>query len=228
MESKKELIKTIDSLSTDEKKEVLSYLRKYINIHPIERDWNISAEVILEAINRSSDLTQRGVKGIIAEAAFKFEILEKMKGIEILEFEGNEPYDYKVKDKMGEIKIQVKLQRKKEGRPMLANEGYKRLSSNKYVVETQKTRGGKDKTKQDTRPYRFGEFDILAVSMQPSTNKWNSYMFTVSNWLIKREDNSKLILKFQPVSKTSNNDWTDDLQECIKRFRKGVKKTINS
>jgi len=60
MESKKELIKTIDSLSTDEKKEVLSYLRKYINIHPIERDWNISAEVILEAINRSSDLTQRG------------------------------------------------------------------------------------------------------------------------------------------------------------------------
>ena len=28
-----------------------------------------------------------------------------------------------------------------------------------------------------TRPYRFGEFDILAVSMHPSTNDWNRFMY---------------------------------------------------
>lgn len=41
-----------------------------------------------------------------------------------------------------------------------------------YVVETPRTRGGKDLTSgEDTRPYRYGEFDILAVSMHPSTNR---------------------------------------------------------
>ena len=49
-----------------------------------------------------------------------------------------------------------------------------------YVVEVQKTRGGFDpQTNEDTRPYRFGEFDILAVITHPSTHDWNRFLFTL-------------------------------------------------
>jgi len=68
-------IKKIQSLlaqySTEERHEVFKILRKEFPIHDLERKLNASAEVILEAIARSSDLTLRGVRGVIAEAAFK-------------------------------------------------------------------------------------------------------------------------------------------------------------
>lgn len=40
-----------------------------------------------------------------------------------------------------------------------------------FMTETQKTRTGTDGEENQTRPYRYGEFDILAVSMQPSTGR---------------------------------------------------------
>ena len=88
-----------------------------------------------------------------------------------------------------------------------------------YVVETQRTRGGKDATTQeDTRPYRFGEFDILAVSMHPSTNNWADFMYTVADWLVARPENSNLLLKFQPVARTPNDVWTDSFETCVAWF----------
>ena len=97
------------------------------------------------------------------------------------------PYDYLLDDGRGTIKVQVKLQRKKADKPMMASEGYRRLSSVMYVVETQRTRGGKDtKTGEDTRPYRFGEFDILAVATEPSSQRWDTFMYTVANTVDSR------------------------------------------
>ena len=109
---------------------------------------------------------------------------------------------------------------------MLASEGYRSLSSDMYVVETQRTRGGKDPTSgEDTRPYRYGEFDILAVSMHPSTNRWEDFLYTVTDWLLPGSISNR-ILKFQPVSKTVNDDWTTDFEEVIRWWRSGQKKNI--
>jgi hypothetical protein len=95
-------------------------------------------------------------------------------------------------------------------------------------VETQKTRAGNRKTTgQKTRPYRFGEFDILAVSMEPATGDWSRFRFTVGNWLLPRKENDELIAVYQPVSRNPNHDWTDSLETAIEWFQSGTRKTIS-
>lgn len=213
--------------SSEETREaVFDWLRVGQFIHPLEQEFGASAEIILEAIARSSDLTKRGVRGIIAEATFKKEIIDKIKIWEEVPIERDEAFDFFVKNGSQRLSIQVKMQRKKDHRPMKANEGYRFLSSELFVVETQRTRGGKKKTGDETRPYRFGDFDILVVCMEPCTGDWNVFRYTVAKWLIPNPDNSEQILKFQPVSLEPNEDWSDTLEECLEWASKRRKKTI--
>jgi hypothetical protein len=217
----------LDKCSDEQRREIFQYLRGHIPIHPIEEQLNCSAEIILEAIDRASDLMLRGIRGIIAEASFKYEVLDKLKGWKDVTPDGNDSFDFKIKDSKGQVTIQVKMQRQKEHQPMMANRAFKRLPADMFVVETQRTRGGKDlRTGENTRPYRFGEFDIIAVSMHPSTNSWNTFRYTVADWLLPLPNNNKLLLKFQPVSIEPDEDWTDDLLTCIKWLRSGKKKMI--
>jgi hypothetical protein len=213
------------SCNADQRHEIFRLLRQEFPIHPIEKNLNISAEVILEAISRASDLTMRGVRGVIAEAAFETYIASKLDGWDNVGLLDDYAYDFLLEDLIGEIRVQVKMQRQKEHRPMMANEAYRYLPNNMYVVETQRTRGGQ-RNNEDTRPYRFGEFDILAVSMHPSTNNWDSFMYTVQRWLLPRPENPSLLLKFQPVSLTPNDVWTNDFRECISWFRLGGDKRV--
>ncbi len=127
---------------------------------------------------------------------------------------------------MGDVRIQVKMQRLKAGIPMTANKGYKYLPGEMFVVETQRTRAGKDQGGQDTRPYRFGEFDLLAVSMHPSTRDWSQFLYTVERWLLPRPGNPRLLLKFQPVPRAPNNCWTDKLLTAVDWFRSAIDKRI--
>jgi hypothetical protein len=218
-----QILALLNASTSEERREVLQHLRTEISIHPLEHTFGASAEVILEAIARSSDLIQRGIRGVIAEAAFETYVLRELKGWEQLPLIGDHSYDFLVRDPSGEVRIQVKMQRLKDHKPMRANQGYKRLSPDMYVVETQRTRGGKDSsTGEDTRPYRFGEFDILAVSLHPSTGDWNAFRYTVADRLLSREDNPALILKFQPVPMEPDNTWSDDLETCIQWFRSGA------
>lgn len=217
----------LEQCTAAQRKRIFDLLRVEFPIHALETKWNIPAELILEAIDRSSDLIKRGVRGVIAEVAFKVHVVEKLKGWESQELAGNVPYDFVLQDKLGKVRVQVKMQRLKDQAPTMANQGYRRLPVDMYVVETQRTRGGKDpKTGEDTRPYRFGEFDVLAVSMHPSTHDWSSFMYTVANWLLPRLENQRLLLKFQPVSRTSNDVWTDNLKTCIGWFRARRRKKI--
>lgn len=210
-----------------QRREIFDMLRVEFPIHALETKLNIPAEAILEAIDRASDLTLRGVRGVIAEIAFKLNVADKLKGWESDELQGDFPYDFLLRDRLGAVRVQVKMQRLKSGVPMMASQGYKRLPTDMYVVETQRTRGGKDpKTGEDTRPYRFGEFDVLAVSMHPSTRKWSSFMYTVAEWLLPRPENKALMLKFQPVARTPAGAWTDSVETCIGWFRSNEEKTI--
>lgn len=65
------------------------------------------------------------------------------------------------------------------------------------MTETQKTRTDNDGDGEKTRPYRYGEFDVLAVSMQPSTGKWDRYMYTLGRWLLP----GKARTKWRPCSR---------------------------
>jgi hypothetical protein len=223
-----ERVKLLLGECTDvEQKIIYNYLREKFPIHPLEKKLSISAEIILEAIARSSDLTMRGIRGIIAEASFKLNVIDSLSEWKDKTPSGDIPFDFLLNSEDKEVKVQVKMQRSKDQRPMMANEGYRFLSPDKYVVETQKTRGGINKDNADTRPYRFGEFDILAVSMRTSTNDWRSFLYTVANWLLPRPDNENLMLKFQPVPRGRDECWTDNLLECIDWFLSGKKCQIS-
>lgn len=222
-----EIKQLLGQCTLEERLEIFGHLRIDFSIHEIEKELNTTAEVILAAIARSNDLIKRGIRGVIAEAAFETYVLNDLQGWEKISFQGDEPYDYLIRDSNGELRIQVKMQRLKDQKPMTANQAYRRLPTDMYVVETQRTRGGKDTmTGEDTRPYRYGEFDILAVSMYPSTKKWDSFMYTVATWLIPRPENTKLMLKFQPVSLKSDDNWTSNFETCVAWFRSGQKKKL--
>jgi hypothetical protein len=185
------------------------------------------AELILEAIHRAGPLTLRGIRGVLSESAFELNVVKKLAGWTSLPTPNDPPYDFLLDDGRGPVKVQVKLQRKKADRAMRANEGYRWLSAEMFAVETQRTRGGKDlKTGEDTRPYRFGEFDILAVATEPSTQRWDTFLYTVGRWLIPRPTNTHLLLKFQPVPAAPNDDWTDRFEACVDWFRSSLDKTI--
>lgn len=223
-----EIKKLLEACTSAQREIIFKELRKEFKIHPIEAKLVTQAEIILEAISKDDKgLTYRMLRGVIAEAAFQIEVISKLDNWIDITPDGDLPFDYLLKDDQGEISVQVKLQRSKDFKPMYASEAYKRFASKLFVVETQKTRGGKDgTTKEGTRPYNYGEFNILAVSMQPSANNWFSFMYTVSGWLLPNEDDESRILKFQPVSPVTNEDWTDDYSTCVEWLRSRKKKTI--
>jgi hypothetical protein len=220
----------VDQCSDEERAALLDYLKARLPQHPLEKEWGVGAEVILSAIARSSDLTKRGVRGIIAEAVFERNVLAGLKDWEGVGFVDDRPYDFLIRAKgkeAREVRIQVKLQRMLKQQPMRASEANRHYPKDMYVVEVQKTRGGFDpQTNEDTRPYRFGEFDILAVNMQPSTRDWNRFLFTVGSWLIPRSPDTALIEIFQPVASAPNDVWTDRLETCIQWLVAGERKKV--
>lgn len=228
--SLEELKDFLDQCTDEERAALLDYLKARLPQHPLEKEWGVGAEVILSAISRSSDLTKRGVRGIIAEAVFERNVLAALKGWDAVRFVEDRPYDFLLRgagEDAREARIQVKLQRMLKQQPMLASQAKRHYSKEHYVVEVQKTRGGLDpQTNEDTRPYRFGEFDILAVNMHPSTKDWNSFFYTLSEWLLPRHPNAALIEIFQPVPPTPNEVWTESLATCLGWLIKGEKKKI--
>ena len=222
-----EQIKHLLSLcSPTQRQEIFRHLREEFHIHPLEAELNTEAEIILEAIQRSGGLTLRMIRGVIAEAAFRIHVVERLAGWTDRTPPGDLPYDFLLDDGKGAVRVQVKLQRSVARRPMKAKEAYRFLPADMYVVETQRTRGGSNKIGSSTRPYRFGEFDLLAVALYPSTRTWDTFMYTVAEWLLPGQTNPSEILKFQPVATTPDNGWTDDFSTAVKWWRSGTKRKI--
>jgi hypothetical protein len=203
------------------RQEILRRLRAEFPIHQLESRIGLPAELILEAIERADPLVLRGIRGVVAELAFGEFALPKLTGWEHREVAAGAPFDFEVHDPIGSLRIQVKLQRSEGGGPRIYKSGL-------HCVETQKTRKGVDpETGADTRPYRFGEFDLLAVCMQPSTGQWDSFVYTVERWLTPKKGSQTQLASFQHVSPQPNDDWTDDFTTCVSWFRSNVNKTIS-
>jgi hypothetical protein len=52
---------------------------------------------------------------------------------------------------------------------------------------------------ESTRPYRFNEFDLLAVSMQASTGSWHSFIYVPTKALSPKRSKPDEIETFQSV-----------------------------
>lgn len=155
-------------------------------IHEFEEVIGASAEMILEAVHRAPELTRRMLRGVIADAAFRQFVVVPLTvgGWHDVTPIGNFAFDYKVDDGQGAMTVQVKLQRSERGAPVVKRGERYGFGDSVHIVETQKTRTGTDGEENQTRPYRYGDFDILAVSMQPSTAMWDRYMYTLGRWLL--------------------------------------------
>ncbi len=222
----RQIIEALNRCTREQRKKVFDHLRLEFPIHEIEKKLNAQAEVICEAIHRASDLTLRGVRGVIAEASFEVSVVKNLEGWKNESPPGDHPYDFLLRDEVGPVRVQIKMQRQKAHQPMWASEAYRYLPPDMYVVETQRTRGGKDSAGSDTRPYRFGEFDILGVSMHPSCNQWDQFLYTVASWLLPDPKDGNLLLKFQPVAQIPTDTWTNHFRMAVEWFRSGRKGRI--
>lgn len=216
----------LEQCTKDQRLQIFNLLRKEFPIHPLEDKLNAKAEVILEAFSKANDLTLRGLRGIIAEACFVVDVVGGLKDWKDVTPPGDFAYDCLLEDTTGRVRVQIKMQRMKQQRPMIADEAYRFLPAGMFVTETQRTRGGLDVKGEKTRPYRFGEFDILGVCLHPSTGKWTDFVYTVANWLIPDPQAPTCMLKFQPVSVREDLDWTKDFLKCVAWFRSGQGKQI--
>lgn len=222
MESQKlEQIRTvIDHCSEEEKDALFRELRQSRVIHEFERVIGAPAEMILEAVHSAPELTRRMLRGVIADAAFRTFAVASLKphGWQDVTPVGNFAFDYKLDDGSGPITVQVKLQRSERGAPVVRDGARFDFEGDVFITETQKTRTGTDAEDNKTRPYRYGEFDILAVSMQPSTGAWDRYMYTLGRWLLQGKEPNEMAT-IQPVAREPNEFWTDDFKVAAQWFR---------
>lgn len=203
------LLAAIRLCTSEQKQEIFGEIRESILIHELERSFHVRAEIILEAIARSPDITQRGVRGLIAECAFVLDVLPTVKDWESDPPLTDAPYDACLVNGARRVRIQVKMQRREAGQPMLRR--------GQHVVEVQRTRTG-SKNGESTRPYRFSEFDLLAVAMQASTGSWQSFMYVPTKSLTPKRGKPEEIETFQAVPEMGDNGiWTDDLQIALDR-----------
>ena len=208
-----EILKAIASLPEKDRSEIYTELKKQFQ-HPLEKNWGLEAHAIMEAIARSSDLTQRGVRGVIAESVFVLQVLpEALAGSDWKPIAdtsiADTPFDAVVENvKTGKnIRIQVKNQRREAGEP-------KELKDC-WVVEVQKTRSG-EKNGEKTRPYRFVDFDLIAVCMYPSSGEWTRFCYAPVKSLKSRKENSDLIEIMQLIPKSlGGQGWTKDLSAAL-------------
>ena len=225
--------KLLDQCSPKERQALFRELRAIHQIHELENSLGAPAEVILEAIHRAPELTRRMLRGVIADAAFAQSVVPALADIGWKDVTpaGNHSFDYMLRNVTGDVSVQVKLQRSEKGKPLISSGSRHGLGAGFFVVEAQRTRTGKGKGEEGeemkTRPYRYGEFDILAVSLQPTTGRWDSFLYAVGNSLLTGRRPTE-IATYQPVAMKPNSDWTADFELAVQWFRSGVKKKIKN
>jgi hypothetical protein len=221
-----EILQLVGGLDPSQRQAVFDHLKGSCISHPLEREWNAPAELILDAIAQSSDLTQRGVKGVIADRAFHRMVVPVLAraGWTSNQIVGDLAYDADLTKADVRVTVQVKMQRRVRGEPFERQAG----GVPHWVVEVQKTRSGQDADGASTRPYSFGNFDILAVNLYASTGDWSHFVFTVADWLIPRPDNENLIAVLQPVSQAPSDRWTRHFDEAVEWLASGELRRLPS
>jgi hypothetical protein len=211
----KEVFALVATWPPEQRRELLMGIRAEMVLHPLEDKLGVKAETILEAIARAPDLTIRGIKGIIAEAVFSTEMLPVLLKTPWRDItpppDEDRPYDSLVTNGTAQVRVQVKNQRMEKGKP--------KTRGGTYVVETQKTRSGKDEEGNDTRPYYVREFDLLAVCLWPSSGNWQRFMYCRMDRLAVRPEAKTQLQVFQYIPFEETSDWSFDLMTALGSFK---------
>jgi hypothetical protein len=211
----REIRRLLSQCTAKQRRQVFDELRQSVELHPFETSINAKAEIILEALHRAPELTTRMFRGILGEATFAVTVAPAIIGWKDETPPGNHAYDTALVDSIGIVRIQSKMQRRTKGQPLIRN--------GKGIVEVQRTRTGM-KAGKATRPYRYGEFDVLAVCMEPSHGRWDSFMYIPERWLLPRKQDRKLIEILQTISLEPDDVWTDNFDTAVVRFRAGARR----
>lgn len=214
-----QLANYVEHADIEELRELLKMLRqkRHVSIHRLETEWGTTAEVILEAIFEAPDLIQRGVRGVLAEAIFRTVVVPRELPAWTSEPVANdEAYDLLLRhSRWGAVRVQVKSQRKERQIPKI----YKGQVGPPpvYVVETQRTRNGTLPDGSPSRPYRFHEFDVLAVCLHASSGNWDDFIFCASRDLLARRSNPEMLEVIQPVYLDSPQIWSRNFEAIVAR-----------
>lgn len=214
-----QLIDYIEHASEEQLGEVLRLLRQQrrVPIHRLENEWGTTAEAILEAIYDAPDLIQRGVRGVLAEAIFRTVVVPRdLPDWTSEPVDNDEAFDLLlIHPRLGRVRVQVKSQRKERQVPKI----YKGQMGPPpvYVVETQRTRNGTLPDGSPSRPYRFHEFDVIAVCLHASTGSWEDFIFCASEDLLARRSNPAWLEVIQPVYLDRPQVWSRDFGALVAR-----------
>lgn len=212
-----QLVEYIEHAETQQLQELLKMLRQRrgLTIHPLETEWGTTAEAILEAIYEAPDLIQRGVRGVLAEAIFRTVVVPRRLPAWASEpVENDEAYDLLLRHpRWGPVRVQVKSQRKERQLPKI----YKGMMGPPpvYVVETQRTRNGTLPDGSPSRPYRFDEFDVLAVCLHASSGSWEDFIFCAAGDLLARRTNPLWLDVIQPIFLDKPLVWFRDFEALV-------------
>lgn len=180
-------------------------------MHPLELKLGVNSEVILNAIHNSSDLTQRGLRGIIAEHQLKNLVLDKLPAPWFIMPVTDTGVDFALCDGHGGhyVTLQCKMQTQRAGSPRCDKWG-------RPMVETQKTRmRGIGKSK--TRLYCYNDFDILAVSLWPSTGDWERFIYAAATDLTPARRRPGSLAAWQTI--TTAPIWHTSLPKVLAKVQ---------
>ena len=217
-------------MHSEERRAIFGHLRQEFGIHSLEDQLGAKAEVILSALARASDLTMRGVRGIIAEAAFITEVITPGPTSRWQDATppGNHSFDFLLRDPAGQVRVQIKLQRQKEHRPLTASEILRSYGfpPDMSVVETQRTRRGARLLRREhpslpvwgIRPPR-----CLSAPLNRQLDRFPVYSRELAP---PRPQLPDRMMKYQPVSAKESDGWTPDFERCVSWFRSGDRRRI--
>lgn len=173
---------------------------------------HVKPEILLDALNFANEFTFRNLRGLISEYYLRQRLIKN--GFVLLPTEQNDPFDFKIEKNNKIFTIQLKLQRQSAGQPIFTQDISKKLPAGFYVSEIQRCRNGFDRKGFSTRPYKFTDFDILAVCLEPVTKDWHDFTFCLTSNLLADPKHPSNIFKYQAIE--LNQCWNREIEECIK------------
>jgi hypothetical protein len=173
--------------------------------HDLEKLYDLSAEELLEAINRRFRL-KVALEGAVAEVQFerKLKVL-KTQG-RITNYEGHDTdgmHDFTLQP--GPIRVEIKNVR----------------NLKVPTVEIQKTRTSN--ADSSSRFYGHDQFDLIGVCMGKATGKWSDFAFALTRELPSHPKHQEKLAVLHPVcfpNSPTGVHWYGDLEEAIAAYER--------
>jgi hypothetical protein len=189
-------------------------------------EWKSHAQTVLGAV-RASHPTKRGVNSAIAAAFFESGAMPgiaQQGWVRTSATQTGSPFGIVLEGNGRVVRVLIAILQLEAGKPRRQRSPARR--EDLYVVQVQKklsrapvmnlaSRDARTQAAGLARAYSFGDFDILAVNVQPVTRRWTDFRYTLTEWLVPCREDAGLIATEQPVSLEPASMWTEHLPTCL-------------